>query len=401
MSPVGVPLPSPPGAPTSTVVAPKFEKSDRAPVARHRRDADVVVRGRVERARRRRVDVVVVVLVAGGRHDHDVVLAAPASIASPRAASPPPAGPPRLRLITVAPFSAAKTMPFAMFALLPLPSASSARTGMILRLRRHAGHALAVVGDRGRGAGHVGAVEVEVVRRRRRCRRSRGPGPPGSREVGVGQVHAGVHDGDHLSGAARAVPGGQHVHAGRAAQAPLVAEEGVVRGGGERVVDVVRLGVDHARLVLETGDRVLHRAVEAHHLAVRQGQRSPRSPRRPRRGPRAARPRPRPPRSAPAPRPARSAWCRHPSSRDSQPRVATAGAQQRETEREHSDELAGHQAGVTVRRSAADCQSGVTQLACSRRARSRASRSSADAPFIPSSMSSSSRASSASESLAR
>ena len=60
------------------------------------------------------------------------------------------------------------------------------------------------------------------------------------------QVHARVHDGDHLAGAARALPRGEHVHARRGAEAPLLAEEAVVGAPAAGVVAVVRLGVEHA-----------------------------------------------------------------------------------------------------------------------------------------------------------
>ena len=108
--------------------------------------------------------------------------------------------------------------------------------GHDLGLRRHPGHAQVVVGHRRRGARHVRAVELLVVGvvvavHEVLAVDAAGAGPKVGQEVGVGQVHARVHHGDHLSGPARAGPGGQRVHVGRRIQVvlepPEIAEEGV------------------------------------------------------------------------------------------------------------------------------------------------------------------------------
>ncbi len=128
MSPVVVPLPSPPGAPRSTVVLPKFEKLERAPVlvteATQIRFALLNVQGVVGWTS--------LLLPSLPAATTTTTFKRPAwKIASAIAVSPGPAGPPRLMLITVAPFDAANRMPFAMSELEPLPSPSSTRTAMI------------------------------------------------------------------------------------------------------------------------------------------------------------------------------------------------------------------------------------------------------------------------------
>ena len=256
-------------------------------------------------------------------------------------------------------------------------------------------------GYRRRGARHVRPVQVEVVRHVVvvdeivPC----APGPakvPG--EVGVRQVHARVHDRDDLAGAARAVPRGQHAHAGRARPCPrdgrTACRSARPRARG-RCSSAARrprrAGPRAARSRPAPSRRSSPPGVCGSRATVEihvRGARARRGARRRRRRSRSAR----------APRRTRTLGRRH-----RQPVVCgvrRAAARQRESEREHTDELAGHQAGLNLRRWRRIASPGYS-LACSRRARSRASRSSADAPFIASSMSSSSRASAASGSLAR
>ena len=91
--------------------------------------------------------------------------------------------PPRLRLMTSAPWSAAQRIPAATSSADPVAVQRVAAVAAVLEhpdrqqpgVGRHAGHAAAVVGGRQRDAGHVGAVAVVVLARpaaRRRVRRS-------------------------------------------------------------------------------------------------------------------------------------------------------------------------------------------------------------------------------------
>ena len=144
--PSGVPLPSPPGAPTSTVVAPKFEKSERAPVVvtaatqmSWRSAACTASSGwrrcRCSRCRPPPRPRCCAVSACCDRRAHGGVAAA--------------GGPAEAQVDHAGAVLARRTrFRSRWFALLPLPSASSTRTGMIFAAGRHACHALAVSGDR-------------------------------------------------------------------------------------------------------------------------------------------------------------------------------------------------------------------------------------------------------------